>query len=79
MNLRWSDGGNEYNMIPLYIEEKDQWQEKFGFNDEALRKAAASYDRTMAIVGEGLKQIQDFLSAQKEGREQHYLELAGQG
>ena len=42
-------------------------------------KAAASYARPMAIVGEGLKQIQDFLSAQKEGREQHYLELAGQG
>ena len=79
VNLRWSDGGNEYNMIPLYIEEKDQWQEKFGFNDEALRKAAASYDRTMAIVGEGLKQIQDFLTAEKTAREQHYLELAGQG
>ena len=66
-------------MIPLHIGEKDQWQSKFGFNDEAMRKAAASYDRTMAIVGEGLQQIQDFLSTEKEAREQHYLELAGIG
>ena len=78
VNLRWSEGGNEYNMIPLYIEEKDQWQEQFGFNDEALRKAYASYERTMKIVGEGLQQIQDFLAAEKEAREQYYLEQAGQ-
>lgn len=79
VNLRWSEGGNEYNMIPLYIEEKDQWQEQFGFNDEALRKANASYERTMKIVGEGLQQIQEHLAAEKEAREQYYLELAGQG
>lgn len=78
VNLRWSDGGNEYNMIPLYIEEKDQWQEQFGFNDEALRKANASYERTMKIVGEGLQQIQEHLAAEKEAREQYYLEQAGQ-
>ena len=78
MTLRWSEGGNEYNMIPLYIEEKDQWQEQFGFNDEALRKANASYERTMKIVGEGLQQIQEHLAAEKEAREQYYLEQAGQ-
>ena len=78
VNLRWSEGGNEYNMIPLYIEEKDQWQEQFGFNDEALRKANASYERTMKIVGEGLQQIQEHLAAEKEAREQYYLEQAGQ-
>ena len=79
VNLRWSEGGNEYNMIPLHIEEKDQWQDQFGFNDEALRKANASYERTMKIVGEGLQQIQEHLAAEKEAREQYYLELAGQG
>ena len=78
VNLRWSESGNEYNMIPLYIEEKDQWQEQFGFNDEALRKANASYERTMKIVGEGLQQIQEHLAAEKEAREQYYLEQAGQ-
>jgi len=77
VNLHRNNGGNEYNMIPLYIEEKDQWQEKFGFNDEALRKAGASYDRTMKIIGQGLTQIQDFLTQEKADREQHYLELVG--
>ena len=79
VNLHRNNGGNEYNMIPLHIEEKDQWQEKFGFNDEAMRKAGASYDRTMKIVGDGLKSIQDFLSQEKADREQYYLDLVGLG
>ena len=79
VNLHRGNGGNEYNMIPLEIEKQDQWQTMFGFNDEALRKANASYDRTMKIIGEGLTQIQDFLSQEKADREQYYLELAGLG
>jgi hypothetical protein len=75
VNLHRDSGGNEYNMIPLEIEKQDQWQTMFGFNDEALRKANASYDRTMKIIGEGLTQIQDFLSREKADREQYYLEL----
>ena len=66
-------------MIPLYADQKDQWQTQFSLNDEALRKANASYDRTMKIVGEGLTQIQDFLSQEKADREQYYLDLVGQG
>ena len=80
VNLHWVDGGgNEYNMIPLNIDEKDQWQEKFGFNDEAMRKAGASYDRTMKIVGDGLASIQDFLAREKADREAYYLDLVGLG
>ena len=79
VNLHRLNGGNEYNILPLYIEEKDQWQEKFSLDSEGLRKAGASYDRTMKIVGEGLTQIQDFLAQEKAEREDYYLELAGQG
>ena len=75
VNLHRDNGGNEYNMIPLDIDQKDQWQAQFSLNDEALRKANASYDRTMKIVGDGLKSIQDFLSQQKADREQYYLDL----
>lgn len=74
VNLHRDNGGNEYNILPLNIGEKDQWQEKFSLSDEALRKAGASYDRTMKIVGEGLTQIQDFLSQEKADREQYYLD-----
>ncbi|MBQ2854857.1 MAG: CapA family protein [Oscillospiraceae bacterium] len=79
VNLHRDNGGNEYNMIPLDMEEKDQWQEKFGFNDEALRKAGASWDRTMDIVGDGLTAIQDHLTQEKADREQYYLDLVNQG
>ena len=80
MNLHWVEGGgNEYNIIPLDAEEKDRWQEKFGFNDEAMRKAGASYDRTMKIVGDGLASIQDFLAREKADREAYYLDLVGLG
>lgn len=79
VNLHRLNGGNEYNILPLYIEEKDQWQEKFSLDGEGLRKAGASYDRTMQIVGKGLSQIQDFLAQEKADREQYYLELVGQG
>ena len=75
VNLHRDNGGNEYNILPLYIDEKDQWQEKFHLSDEALRKAGNSYNRTMEIVGEGLTQIQDFLARQKTDREAYYLEL----
>ena len=78
VNLHRDNGGNEYNILPLDPEEKDQWQETFQLNDEGLRKANASYDRTMKIVGEGLQQIQDFLAQQKTDRDARYLELAGQ-
>ena len=76
VNLHRDNGGNEYNMIPLDIEEEDQWQEKFGLNDEGLRKAKASYGRTMKIISEGLQLIQEHLAEQKEDREQYYLDLA---
>jgi len=75
VNLHRNNGGNEYNMIPLNIEEKDQWQTKFDLSGEALRQAGASYDRTMKIVGEGLKEIQTFLAEEKQAREEYYLSL----
>ena len=75
VNLHRLGGGNEYNILPLYIDEQDQWQAKFSLNDEELRKANASYDRTMEIIGEGLTQIQDFLAREKADREAYYLDL----
>ena len=79
VNLHRDNGKNEYNMIPLNMEEVDLWQEQFGLSDNALGAANRSWARTMKIVEEGLVQIQDFLAQEKEAREQHYLELVGQG
>ncbi len=68
-------GGREYNILPLAEETREQWQTMFQLPDATLNAAQRSFDRTMKIVGEGLTQIQDYLSQEKEAREAHYLSL----
>ena len=74
---RRNDGtGNEYNMIPLHTEKSDQWPELYNIKELTVNAALSSYDRTMAIVGEGLQTCQDYLKQQQEAREQYYYDLA---
>jgi len=76
VNMHSGDGGMEYNLLPLFKDAEDQWQENYNLTDDQFAACQKSWDRTMAIVGEGLTQIQEFLSQQKADRENHYLELA---
>lgn len=55
-------GRREYNILPLDTAIED-WQTQFSLSDSTYAKVQASYDRTMAIVGEGLTTVQDYLSA----------------
>ena len=74
---RRSDGtGNEYNMLPLHKELSDTWAEKFNMKETGVNSALKSYDRTMAIVGEGLAACQNWLTESYEAREQYYHDLA---
>jgi len=75
VNMHYDNGGREYNMLPLDIEKEDQWQAEFNLSDAAFGSAQRSYDRTRKIVGEGLAQIQDYLTQAKADREQYYLDL----
>ena len=43
--------------------------------DGQLSSAQKSYDRTMGIIGEGLKACQDDLAQDRADREQYYLDL----
>ena len=52
----------EYNILPLDKEIED-WKTQFGLSDTHLSNAEASYERTMAIVGEGLTEVNTYLSA----------------
>ncbi len=52
----------EYNILPLDKEIED-WKTQFGLTDTHLSNAEASYERTMAIVGEGLTEVNTYLSA----------------
>ena len=59
----------EYNILPLDKEIED-WKTQFGLSDTHLANAEASYDRTMAIVGEGLTSVNTYLSARVSEVEQ---------
>ena len=63
----------EYDIIPLDVSIRDQWQTAFGLTDEALENANQSYGRTTALVGAGISQVQEYLAAQKQQREDNYL------
>lgn len=72
---RATGGRNEYNILPLKADEADQWVTKFELPDYVSGTAQKSYDRTMAIVGEGLAECQDYLTQSKVDREQYYYDL----
>jgi len=74
---RRSDGtGNEYNMLPLHIDESDGWMEAFNMKENGVTAAKNSHARTMAIVGEGLEECQTYLQESYDAREQYYYDLA---
>lgn len=76
VNMHQNNGKKEYNILPLVLENQDQWQETFQLTDHNFSSCQKSYERTMGIVGEGLAECQEYLSAQKETREQYYYDLA---
>ena len=52
----------EYYILPLDRQIED-WKTQFDLTEETLRKAEESYERTMAIVGQGLTEINEYCSA----------------
>ena len=74
---RRTDGtGNEYNMLPLHIEESDAWMDDFNMKEHTVTAARNSHARTMAIVEAGLEECQTWLLESQEAREQYYYDLA---
>lgn len=56
-----STGKTVYDILPLDKAVED-WTSAFSLRDGSLSKAEASYERTMAIIGEGLTEVQEYLS-----------------
>ena len=52
----------EYNIIPLHIDTVETWQEDFGLSENQYNNAKLSYERTMKIVGNGVEEIDEYLS-----------------
>ena len=65
-----------YEILPLDDSRRAEWAELFGINESTLTQCTDSWQRTMDIVGEGLRQSKDYLNAEKVAREANYLWLA---
>ncbi len=63
VDLRYnaSTGRQEYNILPLDSEIED-WQGQMGLSDSTLASAKSSYDRTVAITGEGMAEVDAYLA-----------------
>lgn len=63
VDLHWdaSISKNVYSILPLDKQVED-WKTAFGLNDTRYNNALASYDRTMAIVGAGLTDVNAYLA-----------------
>lgn len=72
VDLRTTNG-RYYYILPLDGETMEQWQSLYNMSDIGYGAAQRSYDRTMAIVGEGLSASRNYLAQEKETREANYL------
>lgn len=55
-------GKKVYDVLPLDKQIED-WKSQFTLTENSLKQAQDSYDRTMKIVGEGLEEVQEYLSS----------------
>lgn len=69
VNMYMAEGKKMYDILPLDDGKRDQWKETFGLTDETLLNAQSSYNRTMDIVGGGLKICNNYLQEQKALRD----------
>lgn len=76
VNMHSNNGSREYNILPLDKERESEWTELFGLTGGQFSSAQKSYERTMAIVSEGLQSCQDYLAQAKADRDAYYEDLA---
>ena len=63
-----ADWNKLYQLMPLDDQIED-WQTQFGVDDAVMKKLQESYDRTMALVGEGIEEAQAYYSANQQAVE----------
>ena len=64
-----ADWNKLYQLMPLDDQIED-WQTQFGVDDAVMKKLQESYDRTMALVGEGIEEAQKYYAANQKAVEQ---------
>lgn len=73
VNLNANNGSRQYNIVPLVDSERSEWMTKFNMTENQFNDAQRSYDRTEAIVGDGMTKVQTYLEQEKQTREENYL------
>lgn len=61
-----SNGKVEYNILPLDLETKAQWQSLYRLTDAQFAETQNSYNRTMEIVSSGLTKCQAYFDGRKQ-------------
>lgn len=74
--IRSSDTEYAYNILPLDKEVED-WKAAFEIGDVNLASAEGSYERTMALVGEGIQTAAAWLDSAREERLEAFAALSG--
>lgn len=62
VNRHDTNGSRQYDILPLDDATRDQWAELYGLTNYTLTCCEDSYDRTAALVSEGLLECQTFLT-----------------
>ena len=65
--VRGSGNDRVYNILPLDYQSGD-WEEKFDISSGQEEDAKASYNRTMELIGSGLKTAQEYLEQNRISR-----------
>ena len=76
VNLNTNNGSRQYNIVALNDSTRDQWKETYNMTENEFNAAQRSYDRTIALVNDGVVKVQEYLDQQKQEREEFYLAQA---
>lgn len=60
-----ADWNKLYQIMPLDGQPAD-WQTRFGVGNDVLQKLQDSYDRTMAIMGDGLTEVEEYCTTNQQ-------------
>ena len=66
VNRNENSGKRQYDIIPLDKEREAEWATLYGLTEAQLTWAKESYDRTMAIMGPGLEEVNTYLASEAE-------------
>lgn len=79
VNLGDRNGKTEYNILPLDPATRDQWMDLYNLDEALLKCCEDSFDRTMALVSDGVDQANEWLAQKKADRDAAYEAQAREG